>query len=315
MTTLLSVVLPTHDRPVALAQEGAGFEIELVVVDDGSSSETQACCGTLATEDPRVRVVHHPRPLGAAAARNTGIDAAAGELVGFCDDDEWLPGAAARALARLEQTPVAGVVHGDTEVFHVRTGRRALARPPLECSAELFRWVHAFGNAFAIARREAVTDALRFDDSLPTSEDWDLWLRCAERAPVVGVPAPLYRYTQHHGPRLTGIATSQRQAEGYAGLLAKHRASRTAACALHHELLIELTRAGRGGLAEALAERRHERGLPTAAAMVGARIAASRIGVRRGDPALVVRMLARTVPMLERRRGGTAAPPRSRGQR
>jgi len=103
----VSVVVPAYNRErlilhalnSVLAQTFADFEI--LAVDDGSTDGTiqaiQSCT------DPRIRCLRHEKNRGAAAARNTGIQAARGEYVAFLDsDDEWLPHKLERQTAALD---------------------------------------------------------------------------------------------------------------------------------------------------------------------------------------------------------------------
>src|SRR5574344_528303 len=67
-------------------------EIELILVDDGSTDESAECCDEWAQKDNRVKVIHQKNG-GICAARNAGIKIASGEYIGFSDhDDEYLPG-------------------------------------------------------------------------------------------------------------------------------------------------------------------------------------------------------------------------------
>jgi GT2 family glycosyltransferase len=94
MDAEVSVVLPTYDRLPALRRtfadllrlDGVG---EVVVVDDGSSDGTAAWVAGV--EDPRVRLVRHPRNLGSPSARNRGAAEAAGDWVLFAEDDCSFP--------------------------------------------------------------------------------------------------------------------------------------------------------------------------------------------------------------------------------
>src|SRR4051794_23731429 len=92
----LSLVLPAHNEEgniewvvrEALATLPAIFRAcEIIVVDDGSNDGTPAIADTLAAEDPRVRVIHHPRNQGYGAALRSGFDAARGDPIMFMDAD------------------------------------------------------------------------------------------------------------------------------------------------------------------------------------------------------------------------------------
>ena len=64
-------------------------DIEILLVDDGSTDTSGALCDALAAEDARIRVIHKENG-GAAGARNLGISEASGEYILFLDSDDWL---------------------------------------------------------------------------------------------------------------------------------------------------------------------------------------------------------------------------------
>src|SRR3954454_24545600 len=110
MTPEVSVLIPTRNRcgrlmrtvASALAQEEV--ELEVVVVDDGSTDETAHRLESVS--DPRLRVLRNDRGLGQARARNKAIEAADGEWVAFLDDDDlWAP---QKTRVQLESARAAG---------------------------------------------------------------------------------------------------------------------------------------------------------------------------------------------------------------
>jgi hypothetical protein len=235
-------------------------------------------------------VVRHDRSTGASAARNSGLDAASGELIGFCDDDDaWLPGTGTRAVDALG--PSSGIAYGYHQVLIEATGRLVTFRPPAAPTPRLLRWLDPSPSIFGVVRRTAVGDALRFDTDLETAEDWDLRLRCADVAPMVLVPAPLYRYVQHTGTRLTTDTAAA--AQGHHGFLAKHRATMTAACIAHHELGFALGTRDASALRAQVALLPRHPGNVGAAVLLGAEMVASQVGRRREDPGLSRRVAAR----------------------
>lgn len=72
-------------------------ELEIILVDDGSTDETPGICDAFAARDPRIRVIHRENG-GLSAARNTGLAAARGEYISFIDGDDRLQPGAYRRL-------------------------------------------------------------------------------------------------------------------------------------------------------------------------------------------------------------------------
>jgi glycosyltransferase involved in cell wall biosynthesis len=101
---VVSIVMPVHNAADSLALSvGSALaqtldDIELVCVDDGSTDDSASVLDTIAGEDERVRVLRQPQNLGAGAARNIGLDAAAGDYVFCMDADDEVP---PRALEHL----------------------------------------------------------------------------------------------------------------------------------------------------------------------------------------------------------------------
>ncbi|QFU83056.1 glycosyltransferase family 2 protein [Natronorubrum aibiense] len=105
--TRVSVIIPTYNRATTLPRAIDSVlaqtvdDLEVVVVDDGSTDETSSVLASY--DDPRIRPVVHATNQGANVARNTGLEHASGEYVAFLDsDDEWHPAKLERQLDCLE---------------------------------------------------------------------------------------------------------------------------------------------------------------------------------------------------------------------
>lgn len=205
----VSVVVPTHNRPALVTeavrsivtQEHPGPIEVLVVFDNCRPHPIDVAC------PPRrsVRILtNDERTPGLAGARNTGILAATGELVGFCDDDDaWLPGKLRSQINTLQQfggDAFCGtgslVVTGDTA--HPRPG------PAGVLGLEDFlrdRIMEIASGSFLVRRQTLVEEIGLVDETLPGSygEDYDLLLRAARIMPVVNVAEPLLRVAFHAG--------------------------------------------------------------------------------------------------------------------
>ena len=93
--SLISVIVPVYkaerylDACVESILGQTHRNLEVILVDDGSPARSAALCDQWAEKDPRIRVIHRENG-GAAAARNTGIDVARGDYIGFVDSDDWI---------------------------------------------------------------------------------------------------------------------------------------------------------------------------------------------------------------------------------
>jgi glycosyltransferase involved in cell wall biosynthesis len=195
----VTAVIPTRDRPemlrravaAVLDQDYAG-DIECVVVFDQSDP---AAIDVPLRPGRTVRVIRNNRTPGLAGARNSGVDAATGELVAFCDDDdEWLPPKLRRQVELLRTVPdtsvvVSGVclVSGDNEIVRLPPPR-ALGRT--DFLRDRIAAVHP--STVLVRRDRMVREIGPVDERLPGSyaEDYEWLLRAAAIAPVRSVSAP-----------------------------------------------------------------------------------------------------------------------------
>jgi glycosyltransferase involved in cell wall biosynthesis len=197
---LVSVVVPTRDRPELLRRAvtailGQTYKgpVECVVVFDQSDPDLPW------TDLPPGRtlvVARNDRTPGLAGARNSGILAATGELVAFCDDDdEWLPEKLARQVARLLATPGAAVsTTGILVRYQDRTITR-LAPTILVTHRQLLRSrLTELHPSTVLARRDRLLSQIGLvDEEIPGSyaEDYEWLLRASRYGPVLAVPEPL----------------------------------------------------------------------------------------------------------------------------
>jgi glycosyltransferase involved in cell wall biosynthesis len=249
----VSVVIPTRERHALLSSSLASVfaqtfvDYEVIVVDDGSATAVDCrACG-----DPRVRVIRHPERLGASAARNTGLAAAAGEFIAFLDDDdEWHPEKLAIQLNELHEAgPDAVLVYCGYELKMMRTGmileRFMPDQIPLTGSS-FFRRTY-FGCSTPLIRASLLRAAEGFDASLGGMQDRDLWLRLAAYGRFVPVPRILV-VCHVHGP---SISTNVHiKIQGKYDFWKKHASTLSAdpvACAHHWRRLAMLHFAGGDG--------------------------------------------------------------------
>lgn len=109
MSQLVSIIIPAYnaapflERSVASALAQTYQDIEVVIVDDGSTDETRSVAERLAVQDARVKVVGQ-KNQGPAEARRAGFEASGGDYIAYLDaDDELLPDAVAFLYDRCQE--------------------------------------------------------------------------------------------------------------------------------------------------------------------------------------------------------------------
>lgn len=200
VTDLITAIIPTYNRAAHLERAIASVLAqrlacdELIVVDDGSTDQTQALLARLAAGARiPIRVLRQDN-RGAAAARNLGIRMARGSLLAFLDsDDWWLPGKLAVQAAAMEARPELLISH-TREIWH-RNGQRVNQKkkhdPPDGDVFAASLGMCVVGMSTVVARRQFFDRYGLFDEDLPCCEDYDLWLRAGSREPFLLAPQPL----------------------------------------------------------------------------------------------------------------------------
>ncbi|HVL80694.1 MAG TPA: glycosyltransferase [Actinomycetota bacterium] len=201
-TVPISVVMPVHATPPDLlrrairsVQAQSYGRWELCVTDDGTpGDEVRSVLEQHASEDPRVQPVFLPRNQGISAATNEALARAEGAFVAFLDhDDELAPDALARVARAVADEPDVDVLYSDED----KLSERGLNVDPFlkpGWSPHLLRSMNYLTHLNVIRTglvREVGGCRSRFDGS----QDYDLFLRCTERARrVVHLPQVLYHW-------------------------------------------------------------------------------------------------------------------------
>jgi hypothetical protein len=261
----VSVVIPAYNAmpdvleavESALAQDRPAAEI--VVVDDRSSDGTGEAVRARFGE--RVRVLSG-RFGSAAAARNAGWRAAAGEWIAFLDaDDLWTPDKLTVALATLAAAPHADWFFSDGSVRALDGREHAsffslytdLEEPYCGAPVAELCEVNFVLTSSTLVRRAALERLGGFDETLSHAEDVDLWIRLSRGGLATGSHRPLVRYRA----RESGLsAQTERRNQGAATMFSRlaadptldpqlRRAARRRVSQHHYRLALAALRARR----------------------------------------------------------------------
>lgn len=171
---------------------------EVLVLDNGSTDRS----AEIARRYPGVRVVSLPRNIGAAGGYNRAAALATGRYLAFLDhDDVWLPRKLALQLAVVRQHPDTAVVSGRMVFWDVpsdtmrETGEWGSQGRSMPHS--LVHHNHVGNLSVALVERRTFLAMGGMDPLQPWADDWDLWLRIAERHSIRFVDEPIVRYRWH----------------------------------------------------------------------------------------------------------------------
>lgn len=210
----ISVVIPVRNRPAAVLRALASVQAQtspvdqILVIDDASTDETPAQVQRAAQHDPRIELVSLKTKGGAGNARNVGVARSRGDWIAFLDsDDEWRPRKLERQLAALRDAP--GAIASFTGIRYVTedgdTKDEALDE---QLPSPHLRRLNFLGStSSALVRRSDLVRAGGFDPSLPSCQDWDLWLRLTELGTFALVAEPLLIYAKSQVGRISSNAS------------------------------------------------------------------------------------------------------------
>jgi len=172
---------------------------EIIVVNDGSTDDTEAVMASFRGE-PLVRGITQPNG-GQANAKNNGVKASSGAFVAFLDaDDAWTPDKLEKQMPLFKNPDVGVVFSRQTIVDDDNRPMPHANRLPV-FRGRVFRELlkdNFVPFSSSVVRRSCFEAAGGFDETLPMSIDWDLWLRIGARHAFDYVEAPLLFYRAGH---------------------------------------------------------------------------------------------------------------------
>lgn len=205
-----SIIIPAYNGAKTIAETIESVlhqtlkDIEIIVVNDGSTDHTSDVVRQFS--DPRLKLIEQEN-AGVAAARNHGATVSRGRYLTFIDaDDLWTPEKVEDQVNALEANPDAGAVYSwidwvDEEGNYIRDGGFIDTEYNTYLQILLIDIVQSGSNT--MIRREAYFEVGGYEGSLHPAEDWDFWLRLAERYEFICVPKLQVHYRQVRGSAST----------------------------------------------------------------------------------------------------------------
>lgn len=188
---LISIIIPIYnselflERCLSSLKNQTYSNIEFLMIDDGSTDKSAETCKKYQLMDHRFRYIYQPNS-GVSAARNRGLNVAAGEYIGFCDSDDWVDADMYETLHRLlsendadisivsfksENGQVSLVNNDDSEVLFFDSKSAILEMHNLGCFEG-----HLWNKLF----KKTLFHNVRFRNDITIYEDmvavWDLFL-------------------------------------------------------------------------------------------------------------------------------------------
>ncbi|MGH8060854.1 MAG: glycosyltransferase family 2 protein [Pseudoxanthomonas sp.] len=210
---LLSLLLPTHNTPVALlrkcidsVRDQVYENWELCIADDASSASVRRVLNEYAAKDPRIKLhlrAHHGH---ICEASNDALGLATGEYLGFLDhDDELSPEALGEMVMAIEANPDARLFYSDEDKID-ESGKRFDPHFKPAWSPDLLRSQNYLCH-FVVLETQLVRMVGGLRPGFEGAQDHDLLLRCVEKLrhdQVVHIPKVLYHWRATAGSTALG---------------------------------------------------------------------------------------------------------------
>ncbi|NBT85713.1 MAG: glycosyltransferase family 2 protein [Alphaproteobacteria bacterium] len=204
MSELISVILPTYNRAVDLKKAIESVliqtykDFELIVVDDGSSDETDELLSEI--KDQRVFSIKHQINKGAAASRNTGIKASKGNYIAFLDsDDTWHPDKLEKQYLLLSKSKssVGGCVTYYDLIYQNKIIKRQIPIQEDFYKQSLFGCNLSPGSTLMFKKK--CLEKIGFqNENLKRFEDWEWQIRFSQHYDWVSLPVSLANIKAGH---------------------------------------------------------------------------------------------------------------------
>ena len=223
MPVLVSVIVPVYNvesylsKCVESIKDQSYTNIEIVLVDDGSTDSSGNLCDEFAKSDGRIKVFHKVNG-GVSSARNLGIDVCHGEYITFIDSDDWVEQNYIEVLLNEIQTDANQLVFCKYDIFANGNFKPGYLKIDGEFTKNTYDFKKtAHGRVWgAICSRKMIGE-LRFDENLAIGEDALFFAEVILKTPFVKIISDvLYHYVERDGSALLANFNEGKVTELYA---------------------------------------------------------------------------------------------------
>lgn len=215
MSKLVSAIITTYKRPVEIVFRAVESilnqtysNIEIILVDDSPEtySERAVLRDKITKYGDKVNYIQNEHNIGACASRNVGLNMAKGEYIAFLDDDdEWLPCKIEKQLQGFKDNQTALVYCGTIKVDELSASEEYIQ--PLFYSGYIYDkliFKNFIGSSsLPLLKTSFLKEIGGFDPQMKSAQDYDVWLRLAQKYKVNYIDEYLVRYYLHSGERIS----------------------------------------------------------------------------------------------------------------
>jgi len=222
---LISVLITTHNRSDLLkrAIESALKQtyqtLEVIVIDDGSTDDTEKVVNGYLKRYDNVKYLKHSEAKGANVARNNGINYAQGEYIAGLDDDDTFSDNYIETLVNAYDENYSCVVAATKVIMPNKT--ILLTKKEIISLHELL-YFNVVGNQVLVKKKNLIKAGL-FDEALPACQDYDMWVRLISVCGAAkGVNLTVQNMYQDHDKNRISTK-SHKKFKGYFMFYKKHK--------------------------------------------------------------------------------------------
>lgn len=216
----ITIITPTYNRASFLKRAISSVlnqtftNFEMIIVDDCSKDNTEQVVRSI--DDNRIRYIKLESNKGPAEARNVGIKTARGSYITLLDsDDEYLPNKLELQIMRIQDTPEdVGVVYCGYFIVYEPDTIHGKVSPKFK--GRIFDTLlkhNCMGSPTPLIKKECFVTCGLFDNSLPSYDDWDMWIRISDKYKFEFVDEALAKVYTHGDQTSTNIDTTIRMRE------------------------------------------------------------------------------------------------------